>query len=1794
MKQKPILLLVILLATIFHSYGQGPEKYRIQLISGTIDPSPNISAGKVKDLNRGLSRFAGKGQVFIQFFAAPDQVQREQLRVAGIELGDYVSGNAWLAITKGEPSAETLKRLGVRALVPVEPQHKIQPALLRSQPPAHAQRGEGQLEVWISLSASFVANDIKAELAKLGFSPTEERYQAYRVLGLQVAKDRLNRLAALPFVEFVQAAPAPDQALNDKSRANARANVLQSNGPGGYNLSGNGVVLGVGDDGTPVQHIDLIRRAYNHSFATAGPHGVHVMGTMTGAGIRDERYMGYAPASNFVAQVFSNILLYTPQYIADYGMVLTNNSYGNVVDDCESFGMYDLYSRVVDMQQNQYGFLMHVFAAGNSGTLVCNGYTPGFGNVLGGFQSAKNSISVGNTWEYGELAASSSKGPVKDGRIKPEIAAQGTRVFSTVTGNNYNRNNGTSMAAPAVTGGLALLYEQYKKQNGGANPDAALMKALLCNGATDLGNPGPDYTYGFGWMNLWRSVRMLEEENYFSGSVSQAQTVSHSIQIPAGATIASLKLMLHWNDPAALPLATQSLINDLDLVVRKPDGSTVLPFVLQGSGTQVTQAATRGADHVNNLEQVLIENPMPGNYTVEITGFQLNAGGNQSYVVVFDTISAGHAITYPFGGERFSDSDSLYISWESQGLGSGNQSLEYTIDNGVNWITIASNLSPTARQHLWHIPPGTLSTEARIRLSQNGNQTTSEVFTILGVPVVTLAPVQCDTYIAINWSAVANADNYEVLVSTGEAMRSMGFTTGTSYTMGGLSRDSNYFVGVRAWKDGKPGRRALAVSRTPSTGTCAGVISNGDLRVLSISSPVTGGRLETSRVLSAATIIRFFVRNIDDQSFLGDIPVGYQVNNNPAVRDTIRNMSLGANGTISYAFAVPADLSAPGEYVIKAWIDQPADPVAGNDTAQVQVRQVENPVVDLSNPFLEDFEAGPLFVNSTRQVGLPGLDRFDFIGSTNLARIRNRVTGVTAKSGERALTLDVSQYAGAGNIDSLTATFNLKNYQAANADIRLDFQYKHHGQLPHPANQLWVRGNDQSPWLPAYDLDDNQAEPGVFRKTPSLEISDLLLANGQEFSSSFQAKWGQWGRFNTTDQKSAAGYTFDDIRLYTVVNDIQLISIDTPIVASCGLDAQVPVRITVRNSANDPIGSIPVSYRVNGQAVVTETIASIPGNSSVDYSFIQRANLSTLGTYQLDAWVSFPGDNFRDNDSASTQIRNSPVITSFPYLQDFETGESFWFASGNNSSWEWGTPASAKIRTAASGQRAWKTSLVGNYNDGELSYLYSPCFDLSGMSQPMLSFSSALDIEDCGASTLCDGAWVEYSIDGKTWQRLGAFGDGMNWYNRNYGSGPVWSIQNYTYWHAASIPLPANHANLRIRFVMSSDPYVSREGVAIDDIHIYDLAEGIFNDAVDSSNKVEQVPVANEWIRYSDNGQLLADLYAGNNNLGNVSVQVYRFNGPVRDTNQAYYLNRNLVIQTEASKLEDSAIVRFYFTDAEVEAWRAANGCAECPQPVSAYQLGVAAYADADPAIENGTIDDNSGTRWEWLPREVVRIVPFERGYYAEFKRSRFSEFWLSAARLDNMPPASLVFSQFTARRSGTNDVVLDWRTQSEFNVEDFEVELARGNDAYNQQDFEVIGSQVSQGNTTTGHSYTFTDTEPGKSGVRYYRIKGRTYMGDTVYTEARAVVFDSDLNWQIYPNPSSGNAWLMFQVNEGEKVQAVVYDMQGRRLLQREFTGTGFVQKQEFDLSSIAARGLYLVELFSGGEKRRFKLLRQ
>jgi hypothetical protein len=597
----------------------------------------------------------------------------------------------------------------------------------------------------------------------------------------------------------------------------------------------------------------------------------------------------------------------------------------------------------------------------------------------------------------------------------------------------------------------------------------------------------------------------------------------------------------------------------------------------------------------------------------------------------------------------------------------------------------------------------------------------------------------------------------------------------------------------------------------------------------------------------------------------------------------------------------------------------------------------------------------------------------------------------------------------------------------------------------------------------------------------------------------------------------------------------------------------------------------------------------LAGNTTAQYSFTTTANLLALGTYTLRSVVDFGGDSFHDNDTATSTVIHSPVISAFPYLQDFESNAGSWFAEGKHNSWEYGTPASININRAASGARAWKTRLKGHYNDLELSYLYSPCFDIAAMSNPTLSFSLALDIEDCG-SQLCDASWVEYSADGISWNKLGAAGSGTNWYNKP--ANQLWSIQDYTRWHVATVALPAGLNRLRLRFVLASDPAANREGVAIDDIHIYNNTNGIY-DGVTMAAPVSQNVAGAGWVDFSSGGKLVASIKPDNQNLGATEVQAF-INGPVvRFTNSQYYLDRNITIKPANATPADSVSIRVYFLDREIDSLVKAAGCSSCSRPESAYELGVSKYTDPDKNFENGTISDNNQGVWTYINSDMVRKVPFDKGYYAEFRIKDFSEFWLNNGGFDRSSSLPVKLMDFTVQKLVNNDVLLAWKVGSETNLLRYEIEVARSNADMQVNNFVKIGEVAGAGNTTSARNYSFTDSEPDKFGHRYYRLKLINLDGSFSYSLIRQVVFDDPVLWQVYPNPSKSVFNLVFQLNNGELLNARILDAKGSLIQEYRKTASGGVQKLNMDLGTRAS-GVYLLDINISGKKQTFKLYKQ
>jgi hypothetical protein len=314
----------------------------------------------------------------------------------------------------------------------------------------------------------------------------------------------------------------------------------------------------------------------------------------------------------------------------------------------------------------------------------------------------------------------------------------------------------------------------------------------------------------------------------------------------------------------------------------------------------------------------------------------------------------------------------------------------------------------------------------------------------------------------------------------------------------------------------------------------------------------------------------------------------------------------------------------------------------------------------------------------------------------------------------------------------------------------------------------------------------------------------------------------------------------------------------------------------------------------------------------------------------------------------------------------------------------------------------------------------------------------------------------------------------------------------------------------------------------------------------------------------------------------------------IRNNINQYYHDRNITIKPTNVNLADSATVRFYFLDSETEALIAATGCQNCTKPTTAYDLGVSKYSDVDDSREDGSISNNLPGGWLFIPPGAVSIVPFAKGYYAEYKVRNFSEFWLNHGGInqDQSLPSELI--SFTARKTTGTNVAVEWKTASEENVSHYEVEVAKGNIEFEQNNFQKIGEVTSLGNSSTEQRYLFNDLENNKSGVHYYRLKTVDIDGRFGYSVVRPVVFDEEIRWQLYPNPSHGLFNMVFQHSNGATVSIKVYDANGKTVFNSITTSTGFIQKRTIDLQGNKySNGLYLVEIRVGDRVEVFRILK-
>ncbi|MGG9961638.1 S8 family serine peptidase [Ferruginibacter sp. SUN106] len=1726
----------------------------VHFAKGDFITGNNVTSKNFAQSNLQSSLFGGQYFSLIQFAALPSLETRQQLKNAGVELGEYIPGNAYLAAIPSNfdfTSAANYKIVSINTLPAM---YKIDAAALNIK--NSVAKNDTKL---IAVTCNAAVNKITAgdEIKKTGALIVPTKFDRPDIIFIKATSaDIINTIAALPFVNYIGVQQMNATPVNYNDIALHGISSVQSYL--GRNLRGKNVTIGVGDNADISTHMDFTGRLINRVFSVPSGHGTHTSGTAAGAGIINPMYQGMAPKSTIISQWFTDVITNTPVYVTDNNMIATNNSYTTADNACPGEGVYDVTSNYIDAQMKSYDEVLHIFAAGNDGIYTCSPYPAAFGTVKSGWQCAKNVLTVGNIdGATYTVFSTSSRGPVQDGRVKPEIVTSGTSITSTQLNNAYGTSSGTSMATPVVTGASALLNERYHQLHG-SNPKAALIKALMCNTAEDLGNSGPDYTYGFGLLNVRRAVEAMEANRYI---ISSTPNTSFPVTIPAG--VRRVKIMLYWADAPAAVGAAAALVNDLDLTVTdNPVTVTHLPLVLNATPANVNVVAAEGADHKNNIEQVVIDNPAPGNYLMNVNAFALPQGP-QEYVLTYQFDMNGITVEYPFGGETLVPSQAEKIRWSAYGDESNTFTVEYSTNNGVAWTTVNNNVAATARSINWTVPIA-VTNDYLVRVKRNSSVYTDQSdynFSVIGQPVVT-ATIPCEGFVQLNWGAITGNTGYDVMQLKGDSMEVIATTSGTSYLVQGLNANTTYWFGVRANNGTVHGRRSVSVSALPATGVCTLSNFDNDFKAASIDAPVTG-RQFTSSALGAAEIIKLTIKNLDNIASAGTYDLSYQVNGGAVITETVSAI-VPSLGTYTHSFAATFDFSLTGIYTIKAWVKRPGDTQVLDDTISVTIKSLANAPVTL--PVTDGFETTTNKEYTNTKIGLDGDDRLDF--KTNSARGRGRTfvnTGF-ALNGSRAITLDQFPN-GVLSTDSLLMTYNAATYNSGN-QLRLEFNYKNHGQDNNPDNKVWIRGSDTSPWIYAYNLVSNQAALGQW-KNGIINVNDVLdtVLPAQPITSSFQIKFGQQGNTSANvpnplvDQDD--GYTFDDVKFLEAFDDVAVQAVVSPVLSGCNATGVQPVSVTIKNYSGTTFNNVPVSYRINGGAIVADIIPVIAPNTSTAFTFAVPANLTVNTDYSFNFWVTAATDTYRGNDSIlNYSFHTSAVMqvtSAQPYLEGFEINDGGWYTKGNNTSWQWGTPAKTIINKAPNGVKAWVTNLTGNYNDNEFSYLYSPCFDLSALTHPVLSFSHIFNVE-----TDYDFTWVEYSADGGvTWNKLGISGTGTNWYDM--AAPPRWRLSQNK-WHVASTDIPVNSSNVRFRFVMASDGGLDMEGVGIDDIHIFEKAN-IYTGANITAGITQPVS-GNNWIHFESGGKRIASVNPNGNNLGSTSAYVY-FNPavPVRfSSNKQYYLDRNIVLKVSAQPTGPDVGVRFYFTDAEAKALMNATGCALCTTISDPYVSGVTQYSETGNTNEDGDLANDVNGFFQFKLPANVDIIPYDTGYYAEFYVNSFSEFWINNGGLGANQPLPVSLLSFEASKQN-GSVYLQWVTENEVNLASFIIERSS-----NGGSFSAIGTVTANNTNGTSH-YNFTDAHP-LEGNNYYRLRVIDRNNVFSYSPIRKVNFKTDGgDIVIYPNPVTNS--ILTITSSVNCSRAELFDAAGKQVRQFVLNGRNNV----LGLTGVA-KGIYQLKI--------------
>lgn len=635
------------------------EPGHLYLNVGTVDTAAleNLAA---RDGHSARTAAFETGRPYVFQLAGPIMPEQESaLRAAGVALGEYLPQFAYVATLSGVSPAALDGLEFVTWIGEFRNEWKLDPELGRratrsAERRALAQRGLCRVSVTL-----FENRGAGRVIGFLKHQPDSEIHSVEAegpvwAIGATIRQSDAPRIASLEEVHYIEEAPEITS-RNVSTRWILQSNVqdltpLYNNG-----ITGAGEIAGVMD--TPVNRDHCSFRdpvnntpgashrkivAYNAPFGY-DLHGTHVACTAVGqdyaGGTGDTRGVAYGarlvyspiPGAPFTEAGFYNSALNAQVQ----GARIHTNSWGN-----DLTANYDGLCRGIDR-----------FCYENETAVVCFAITAEA--TLKNPENAKNLIAVGagDDAPSQQFHCQGGAGPTADGRRKPELLAPGCDIASAGGSGQSCATSvltGTSMAAPAVAG-AALLVRQYFTggyyPTGVASPSnvffpsGALIKAILLNACADMTGVGGYPSDQEGW-----GRPLLDNSLYFSGDARKLIVLAdirnpsgmstgqeHTYLLTVTGATEQLRATLVWTDPAASASTgtANAAVNDLDLEMTAPNANFYRGnyFVSGGSAPNGVK------DAKNNVEQVHVNTPWTGVWTIKVKAAAVNQGA-QGYALV--------------------------------------------------------------------------------------------------------------------------------------------------------------------------------------------------------------------------------------------------------------------------------------------------------------------------------------------------------------------------------------------------------------------------------------------------------------------------------------------------------------------------------------------------------------------------------------------------------------------------------------------------------------------------------------------------------------------------------------------------------------------------------------------------------------------------------------------------------------------------------------------------------------------------------------------------------------------------------------------------------------------------------------------------------------------------------------------------------------------------------------------------------------------------------------------------------